>query len=567
MRKIYSFLFLAAVAGMSANAQQLPNGTFEGAFEPKAPWTSAGNTIYNAIVINTATGESSISPMCSPESWTASNVIGIPTESEGTPVGLGATLVVQETEGHNSAKALKIFNSPNSFLSTQIVPGYLTLGTTWSTSVMGSENDGGTWGGIDFTTRPDALSFYYKRERVSAPADADEYAAPTYKPEEPTTIVAYIWKGSWLQKNVPGDIAMMGSPNVCDMVNRDRNILGMETAKGGEVSKSDDAALIAVLNTQITEDAAEWTRFVHPFEYKSDANPTMANVILAAGDYFGGAEVVGRDNSLTVDDVMFVYYSRLASVKVGGVAVPDFNSDVYSYDLTGAVPAAEDVECELLGQGKTSKTAVAVEGNTVKVTVTNDNPDVDGETSHVYTLNYKAAEAKSDIYAGFLTINMFNADIAKDQPANIYITPEADGKCTISLPNFKLALDGGEPQLLGDIVVPGVEMTVAGDVTSYTGSVKGLSLAEGAIVADADVTGTTNATGDADFTISVVWNQIPINVTFTGKKTSGIGNVTVDTEAPVEYYNINGMRVDGDNLQSGLYIRRQGNTVTKVLVK
>lgn len=545
MRKIYSFLFLAAVAGTSATAQQLPNGTFEGAFEPKAPWTSGGNTQDKGY--------------CSPESWTISNVIGINT--------LGATQVGDRVEGHDSDYAIKLKNTANPLMPSQIVPGYLTLGTTWSTSVLGSENDGGTWGGMDFTHRPDALAFYYKRERAVAPEGTKEDIAATYKPEEPTTIVAYLWTGTWTQKNVPADIAMWGTPKTCDMVNRDRNILGMETAKGGDVEHTDDAALIAVLNTQITEDAAEWTRFVQPFEYKSDAAPAMANVILAAGDYFGGASVVGRDNSLTVDDVMFVYYSRLASVKVGGVAVPDFNSDVYTYDLTGAVPAAEDVECELLGQGKTSKTAVAVEGNTVKVTVTNDNPDVDGETSHVYTLNYKAAEAKSDIYAGYLNITMFGGDIAKDQPANIHITPETDGKCTISLPDFKLALDGGEPQLLGDIVVPGVEMTVAGDVTSYTGSVKGLSLAEGAIVADADVTGTTNAIGDADFTISVVWNQIPINVTFTGKKTSGIGNVTVDAEAPVEYYNINGMRVDGDNLQSGLYIRRQGNTVTKILVK
>ncbi len=565
MRKIYSFLFFAAVAGMPATAQQLPNGTFEGAFEPKAPWTSENNTVYNMIDMETQ----AISPMCSPASWTISNVIGMPTTTDdGTPVGLGATRTGAEVEGYNSSRAIKLYNSPNSLLPTQIVPGYMSLGTTWSTSQMGSNNDGGVWGGIEFTSRPDALAFYYKRERVAAPEDADESTAATYKPEEPTTIVAYFWTGSWTQKSVPAAIGLFTPPTACDMVNRDRNILGMETTLGGDVEHTDNAALIAVLNTQITEDAAEWTRFVHPFEYKSDANPTMANVILAAGDYFGGAEVVGRDNSLTVDDVMFVYYSRLASIKVGGVAVPDFKSDVYSYDLTGAVPAAEDVECELLGQGKTSKTAVTVEGNTVKVTVTNDNPDVDGETSHVYTLNYKAAEAgESDIYAGFLTIkSAVLGDIAENQAANIHITPEGGDKCTISLPNFTLDLGGG-PASLGDIVVPGVKMTVANGVTSYVGRVEGLSLMDGAIVADADVTGTTNAVGDADFTISVLFQNIPIDVTFTGKKTSGIGNVTVDAEAPVEYYNINGMRVDGDNLQSGLYIRRQGNTVTKVLVK
>ncbi len=48
--------------------------------------------------------------------------------------------------------------------------------------------------------------------------------------------------------------------------------------------------------------------------------------------------------------------------------------------------------------------------------------------------------------------------------------------------------------------------------------------------------------------------------------TTGVENVTVeDTDGAVEYYNLNGVRVE--NPAAGLYIRRQGNKVTKVLVK
>lgn len=55
-----------------------------------------------------------------------------------------------------------------------------------------------------------------------------------------------------------------------------------------------------------------------------------------------------------------------------------------------------------------------------------------------------------------------------------------------------------------------------------------------------------------------------IEVTTTGF--SGVENVTVsDENAPVEYYNLQGIRVA--NPENGVYIRRQGNTVTKVLVK
>ncbi len=34
-----------------------------------------------------------------------------------------------------------------------------------------------------------------------------------------------------------------------------------------------------------------------------------------------------------------------------------------------------------------------------------------------------------------------------------------------------------------------------------------------------------------------------------------------------EYYNINGVRVNADNLTPGLYIKRQSGKATKVLVK
>jgi hypothetical protein len=50
------------------------------------------------------------------------------------------------------------------------------------------------------------------------------------------------------------------------------------------------------------------------------------------------------------------------------------------------------------------------------------------------------------------------------------------------------------------------------------------------------------------------------------KSNAGVGNVAVDeSAAPVEYFNLQGVRVA--NPQNGLYIRRQGTKATKVLVK
>ncbi len=56
-----------------------------------------------------------------------------------------------------------------------------------------------------------------------------------------------------------------------------------------------------------------------------------------------------------------------------------------------------------------------------------------------------------------------------------------------------------------------------------------------------------------------------IKVVYGGQ--GGVNDITVDNNAPVEYYNLQGIRMNGDDLTPGLYIRRQGNTVNKVVVR
>lgn len=64
---------------------------------------------------------------------------------------------------------------------------------------------------------------------------------------------------------------------------------------------------------------------------------------------------------------------------------------------------------------------------------------------------------------------------------------------------------------------------------------------------------------------------MPIDVTFNGTGEAlpaSISGITADNNnAPVEYYNLNGMRVNADNLDNGIYIRRQGTETTKVIIR
>ncbi|MGN0218680.1 MAG: chitobiase/beta-hexosaminidase C-terminal domain-containing protein [Muribaculaceae bacterium] len=53
---------------------------------------------------------------------------------------------------------------------------------------------------------------------------------------------------------------------------------------------------------------------------------------------------------------------------------------------------------------------------------------------------------------------------------------------------------------------------------------------------------------------------------FSDKKVGGVSNIALDeSNAPVEYYNLQGVRVA--NPENGLYIRRQGSKATKVIMK
>jgi hypothetical protein len=70
--------------------------------------------------------------------------------------------------------------------------------------------------------------------------------------------------------------------------------------------------------------------------------------------------------------------------------------------------------------------------------------------------------------------------------------------------------------------------------------------------------------GDGDEVQTIIMFSIPRNITYF----DGVNDLTVDgsdSNAAVEYYNLQGIRVN--NPQNGLYIRRQGKNVSKVLVK
>lgn len=88
--------------------------------------------------------------------------------------------------------------------------------------------------------------------------------------------------------------------------------------------------------------------------------------------------------------------------------------------------------------------------------------------------------------------------------------------------------------------------------------------------ADGTVTVTFTLTADIISAVNakkevIVNSDTPILMVALPGATQGIADIEADEDAPVVYYNLQGVQVE--NPESGLYIRRQGKTVTKVLIK
>lgn len=391
MKKQLLTLALLAVAGTagaqtSTPASQVPNGNFEGSWSACKPWTGSGKTKE----MNKQ-----------PEKWTVSNVIGYTTSFRGaTNVG------EQQTPGRGEkGNAIKIYNAPNSALSTKTVPGYMTLGTSWSTAnSLGFEADGGTFGGISFVNKPDALRFYYKRSHSGT--------------NTRSSVIAYLWNGSTSQEKVPSDIK---TQTEVTMVDRDVNILEKSYAKGGKVTNN--AKLIATIEHYITETPTEWTECIIPFEYvKKNAAETPAkfNIIFAASDYFN--PTVTKGVTMYIDDVDLVYYHALSSATYDGQAIPGFDETTLSYDLSSQVYDEKKFDCTVKGAGAEAIKSYDEATGLLTVTVNGNNISDDATSKTVYTFQFKKMD-----YTGVLsTLSVNGKNIETFAEDSYYYTVVGD---------------------------------------------------------------------------------------------------------------------------------------------
>lgn len=361
MKKILSVFMLGGVS-LSANAQQI-NGGFDAEWVKCVPWDSKGNTSVSGT---------------EPEGWHASNV----------NTAIGKKQIIDAVEGKDgTGKAAHLYNTS---IAGNKIPAYLTLGTPFATAevrgITVKNSDGGTFGGSSFTFRPDAMRFDYKRDN----SNGDENA----------TVIAYLWNGTWTQKDVPGNTVVWASAKKVDMQDRDRNILDMATATGGEVTSTEGAKCVAKIEKSIEGSTnGEWASDTINFVYADkNASVEKLNVIFSATDYFGDRNNIVDGNSLTIDNVEFVYYHALTALSTTdseGNAVKlnePFATDRYNYTVNAAYDENK-TKVAYTKKGVGAKVEQSYDESTCVLTVSVKGDDYDAETNPssvtTYTIKYK----------------------------------------------------------------------------------------------------------------------------------------------------------------------------------
>ena len=495
---LLSGALLLSISAFTANAQQLPNVGFES-------WKkTCGETT------TTKDNASFVRPGVEPADWNGSNV---------TQVFKFSNFVKKDEASHTGGFATILTNQkPGLGKASAPAPAFLNFGTPWIFADTGKiqgngleMGDGGVYGGMNFSYRPDAVVGWYKRDNSKGTEDA--------------YVIAYLWSGTF-KSQVRSAIEKTGGTSSNPIYSESATIelTDVDRAILGKSSVTQSGTLIASCEKKISNSFSEWTQIIVPLEYKTTTVvPEKMNLIISAADYWNRANIVPY-NTLVVDDVDFVYYSTLTSLKAGSKTIA-LKDGVYNYTVVGKMPAEEEVVATCKSQFADAAVAVDAANYKVTVTVTNQGgKDVDGATQHVYTLQYTAPEIKQ--YAGILNVDcdILGGDVIANATQEVTISYYNDNTCDFSLPHFMFA--GTD---IGNIVIPNVKVSedAAGTKTFTDGEVEAMKLAEGGIVAHVVLNGgTITSAGVINMPIIVGWmtdypnsmDEEPINVLFSSDK-------------------------------------------------
>ena len=330
---------------LTAHAQQLPNYGFDN-WKASCASTEAFNKDGSSMRQR---------PGVEPTDWNGSSV-----NQKVSGVTKEEKLVFNDG---NAVKMVNTFVGVKILWSTigSVAPGFVTLGTPWVYAIVDvDECDGGVYGGVNFTYKPDAITGRYKRTDATG---------------EKSHIIAYLWNGTYTSK-----VGSKSSPSY-SRDNVARAIMGKTTpTASGTLVASCDYEFTATTNKG-------WQTITVPLNYTDATSaPTMMNVIISGGDYWDRS-VMKENTTLYADDVRFVYYSTLNTLTYDGkaLAVPEAGATL---DMSTVVYDASKLAYTLNGRSATATTSYDDASSVLTITVSNVDNDADGLSSHTYYIQF-----------------------------------------------------------------------------------------------------------------------------------------------------------------------------------
>lgn len=302
---------LLGTFAVSANAQHLPNVGFDS-------WKGSGNagSTYQSSTSAFLGGKTNDGmrqrPGDEPTDWMGGSI-----NQKVSGVEKTQELVYKvSASGNTWVKMTNKFVGIGSIGS--VAPGFLNFGTPWVYAVTNiSSCDGGTYGGRSFTYKPDAVAGCFKKTPV--------------KETENSYIIAYLWSGTFTSEIA--STSTKDADKYRDDV--DRAILGSVKATGvtapSNVTKKGKLIAWCNYSYQTTENN-DWQTIEVPLTYE-DANavPEKMNVIVSSGDYYTRGNL--KDGTVVeVDDLDFVYWNTLSSLKYDGAELLEDDETAYSVD-------------------------------------------------------------------------------------------------------------------------------------------------------------------------------------------------------------------------------------------
>lgn len=406
MRKILLTALLAA-GGLTVSAQNLPNGDFQ-------QWkTTCGKSDQTSPNIGSAPAGLATRPGVEPQDWNGSNVF----QKVANMKAQSDALVTRQEDGDNFYVRLvctKVGVKLGTFDIKAEAPAFINFGTPWVYAVSDKNKcDGGVYGGMSFSYKPDAIKGRYKR-------------TPAAKAEK-ARIIAYLWSGTF-KSSIPSGISTRMQDDV------DRAIMGRVSGVTG------DGKLVASCDYGFeTTKNNDWEEIVVPINYKlTDVVPTKMNVIISSDDYWNRGNMV-ENSTLEVDDVQFVYYHALKNVTYNGkpIEVKENESQFYIPISPDETFDLKKLKYDKVGVGATVEDPVYdAAKNTVTITIKGN--DFEKNNKSVTTYVFTIVKEQTNFTDG-LSVKLEGSGTFPISDATIQLVKELDGSHTFQLKNFSLA--------------------------------------------------------------------------------------------------------------------------------